>query len=253
MSNELNVAANDTEEIAAPSIEESTAPVEETQTEDTETEVNTEPNQPVKQDVTQTQAFAQRLKAEKTKAQDEMISNMYGESHGLYTKADYDNAVSQQERDAKIQEEADKQGISEELSRRLRDLEDSNTTTKAEKAEYQRQLAQIAEHESLSKDETFKDYYNENLDAIKETAEKYQVDLNTAMLLSIKDNFKSITEKTTKKVQQDTINNIIKNKNSSVGSLADGINPQSNAIENMSNDEFKIMQERALRGELRQK
>ena len=243
MDEELNVAANDTEELATPSIEESTSQVDEPQ-DNIETEVITEPTQPVKQDVTQTQVFAQRLKEEKTKAQDEMIANMYGESHGIYTKVDYDNAVKQAERDSQIQAESEKQGVSEDLIRRLRDLEDSNNSTKAEKEQYQKQLAMITEHETLSKDATFKDYYSEHVDEIKESAKNFNVDLTTAMLLSIKDNFKSISSK----AEQKAINSIIKNGKSSTGSLNAGGEQRSESIYDLSNADFKKMQNEVMNG-----
>ena len=90
-------------------------------------------------------------------------------------------------------------------------------TTKAEKqeianqkAELERQIKMIAEHDELSKDESFGDYYSQYADSIKENANKWGVDLNTSMLMSLRDNFKAFKEGTSKKAQQDTINNIIK-------------------------------------------
>jgi len=180
---------------------------------------------------------------------DKEYERLYSESHDIHTKADYDRIVAEQTRNEQIQAEAEKQGISEDLARRMADLEDVANTTKAEKAEYQRQLAQIKEHETLSKDEVFGDYYNEHLDEIKSSAENFKVDLNTAMLLSIKDNFKSIKEGATKKAQQDTINNIIKNGKTSPGSIASTQSAGTDDIANMSSEDFNKLTERVMRGE----
>lgn len=191
--------------------------------------------------------------AETQKQIDAEYSKLYGKDYGIHTKADFDKAIAKQNREAEIQQEAQKQGISEELARRLKDLEDSNKATTTEKANYERQLNLIKEDESLKKDETFSDYYAEYEAEIKKSANDFGVDLTTAMLLSIKDNFKAIKEGVTKKVQQETVNNMIKNKSTSTGSLADAVKPQSNSIADMSDVDFKKMQERALRGELRKK
>lgn len=59
-------------------------------------------------DVTTTQAFARRLKEATAKAKDELIAEMYGETHGIYTYADYQKALAEQkaaEQKAKLQEE----------------------------------------------------------------------------------------------------------------------------------------------------
>jgi hypothetical protein len=61
-----------------------------------------------KPDITATQAFAKRLKEATTKAKDELIAEMYGETHGIYTYADYRKALAEQKaaaERAKLQEE----------------------------------------------------------------------------------------------------------------------------------------------------
>lgn len=53
-----------------------------------------------------------------TKAQDELIASMYGESHGIYTKADYDKAVKEAQEQQEIQNHIDK-GIDPEIAKEL--------------------------------------------------------------------------------------------------------------------------------------
>jgi hypothetical protein len=91
-----NVAAN-TEEVAAP-LEIDNVNIE-GEAENTETEVT--PEQVVKPDVTETQAFAQRLKEQTEKGVeagfqariDKEYEKMFGESHNVHSQADYDYAV----------------------------------------------------------------------------------------------------------------------------------------------------------------
>ena len=186
----------------------------------------------------------QEYSTKQQQAIDKEYERLYSETHDIHSKADYDRIVAQQERDAQIQAEAETQGVSEDVARRIKDLEDLANTTKAEKAEYQRQLAMITEHETLTKDETFSDYYNEHVDEIKESAKNFKVDLTTAMLLSIKDNFKSISSK----AEQKAINSIIKNGKSSPGSISQGGEQKNDSIYDLSNADFKKMQNEVMNG-----
>lgn len=87
---ETNVAANETGEVA-------TTPEETTETTQTETS-NTDPVVATQgtEDVTQTQAFAQRLKEQTQKGIDKFYEDNYGVSNNVHSKADYDAAMQQQ-------------------------------------------------------------------------------------------------------------------------------------------------------------
>lgn len=102
MEENTNVAANE-EETAAPQIEQTTP------AETTETEVTAEPTEkvettePVKQDITQTQIFAQRLKEETVKAaqkaKDDFIASQRYEWNGkpITSEAEYQNALMEKQ------------------------------------------------------------------------------------------------------------------------------------------------------------
>jgi hypothetical protein len=99
-----NVAAN-LEEVATPqdTVVESTETATETTIESSE-----QPAETTKPDVTETQAFSRRLKEATSKAKDELIAEMYGDSHGIFTYADYQKAVKESqeaEERARLQEE----------------------------------------------------------------------------------------------------------------------------------------------------
>jgi len=180
---------------------------------------------------------------------DQEYADMFGKSNGIFTKADYHKAIKEQNQRA----EAEKQGIDPAFYKRFNDMEEENKATKATTAEYERKLKLIDEHDSLNKDETFSEYYKEHEKEIQDNANNWRVDLTTAMMMSIKDNFKAIKEGTTKKVQQETINNIIKNGKASPGSIASTQNPASDSIADMSSADFKVWTEKAMRGELKHK
>ena len=88
---EITTAANE-QDFAEPDMNES----EESTTLQAETPEDTGSSEPVKPELTETQAFAKRLKEEKQKERDAMIAEMYGESHGFQTEAEYRQALAEQ-------------------------------------------------------------------------------------------------------------------------------------------------------------
>jgi hypothetical protein len=88
-----NVAAN-TEEVAAPLIDnEETVEVDE----GTEPEELVKPSESETPDVTTTQAFSQRLKEQTQKGIDAHYEKLYGESNNVHSEADYIKAYAEQE------------------------------------------------------------------------------------------------------------------------------------------------------------
>jgi len=94
MDEELNVAAN-VEETATP-------PITEENTSSENTEVTAEPTEP-KQDVTETQAFSQRLKESTQKGIDAHYEKMYGVSNGIHNEAEFNAAMAKQEAEQQAQ------------------------------------------------------------------------------------------------------------------------------------------------------
>jgi len=172
----------------------------------------------------------------------------------ITNEAEYNLAIAEQTREEQIQVDV-QQGVPDDYARRLRILEDSDATTKAEKqelstqkAELERQIKMTTDHEALSKDDTFGDYYNQYADSVKANANMWGVDLKTSMLMSFENNFKAYTEGFTKKASQDTINSIIKNGKSSPGSIAQGGEQRNESIYDLSNADFKKMQNEVMNG-----
>lgn len=120
-----NVTAN-AEEVVTPQSENNEMVEPETTTETAET---TEPQiveTETTEEVTQTQAFAKRLREEKTKAEaeakDKVISEMYGEQYGIHTYEDYQKAMKEQEkqeREDAIRQEYENKGLPDDLLNEL--------------------------------------------------------------------------------------------------------------------------------------
>jgi len=124
MENEINVAANEPE-VATPN-----------------PDVVTTPEVQGQDDITQTQAFAHRLADATTKAEqrarDNLISEMYGESHGINTYAEY-----QQELDNQAMRE---RGVDpDEVKRVAEDLPEVKTAREA-KRQYEMYLEMTEEY-----------------------------------------------------------------------------------------------------------
>lgn len=105
----------------AANIEEVAAPQDEIEPEVTESEET-----PEVKDLTETQAFSKRLNEERAriesevsaKTRDELIAEEYGESHGIFTYAQYKQAKAQAQEEAKAQE------LEESIRRKYSHLDD---------------------------------------------------------------------------------------------------------------------------------
>jgi hypothetical protein len=148
MDENLNVAAN-VEEPAAPQIDVEQTPSTEVTAEPTE---KVESTQQQETDITQTQAFSKRLKEETSKAaqkaQDELIASMYGESHGIYTKSDYDKAVQKAKEEQEIQQSIEK-GIDPEIARELQEAKKFRQQYETEKQTKAQQEKQQKDYQSF--------------------------------------------------------------------------------------------------------
>jgi hypothetical protein len=221
---------------------------------------------PVVEDVTQTQAFAHRLKEESskasTKALDDFISTQGYEYNGkpIKTYAEYQAAqteVEEANRKAQFQQQ---NGFDPDAVKPLFEQWKQNDPDFQE-------LSQIRQEKTLSSaisqlntelqdagiDLQIKDTSPAelaklpNVDKITEYVSKGH-SLADAFFLA---NKKDIISKQTTSVQQETIKRIAANGASSPGSLAAGSDQSGADVWSMSDKDFKAMQERALRGELR--
>jgi len=204
--------------------------------------------------------YAEIRRSTEQKTKDAMIAEMYGESHGIKTYADYQKAMSEQQKEAEraqIQEETGidpdtLQNTFEKLKENDPDFQElkairaeKNTTTQLTDLNSELKDCGIdLQLKDLSATEVAK---IPNVDKVIELASKGKT-LAEAVFLA---NKKEFFAKQAATAQQDTIKKIAANGASSPGSLGSGNDNSPGDMWSMSDKDFKAMQEKALRGDLR--
>lgn len=203
-------------------------------------------------DITATQAFARRLKEATTKAKDELIAEMYGESHGIYTYADYQKALAEQREAQEKQHYQEQYGIdpdaikpivekmlkSDPRYQRLEQMEKEANITAAI-TNFDKEFPELGV-------KTFDDIAKlPNIDKIYDYVNR-GLTLNEAYKLA---NYGDVVSKTAQTAQQEAIKKIAANGASSPGSLAAGGEGDTKSIFKMSKTDFQKLQEEVLRGE----
>lgn len=140
-------------------------------------ELNAQTAEPQKE-ITETKAFAKRLSEMTTKAKDELIAEIYGDS-GIKTFAEYQAAKAEQEAAKKAAE----QNIPVEIFKELQSTKSTAQQALDKLAQYERKEAMTKEAEKLSNDEAWGDFYKANKDEIHALAEEGNVSLDVAKLL----------------------------------------------------------------------
>lgn len=228
---EFNQAAN-TEEVAAPQTESTETVAAESVTEQTQQEA----------DVTQTQAFAQRLKESTTQAEqrarDQVIAEMYGESHGIKTYADYQQAIRQ----AQQQREAQEKGIDPEFYSKFSSMEEKLASIEREKTLLQQDNA-------LSNDPNVGEFYKQYKPQVQEMAKQFNTDYDTALTLLLRENLPNIMSGAMTKAEQAALAKVTGRDEKQVLSSNDKPNNVQFNPANMSLDDIRKISERVQRGE----
>lgn len=182
--------------------------------------------------------FAKIRREAESRARDQMISEMYGQTHGIHTYADYQAALQEQ----RAREEAEKLGVDPELYSRFNSLESELNTLRREKTFIQQEA-------ELSKDPVKGNLYSQWKDDVHQIANNFDVDLKTAFTLILDERLGDILNQSTQKAQQDAIKKITSNGQSSPGSLgSENANPKQ-SISGMADKDFDEMMKRVARGE----
>lgn len=157
-------------------------------------------------------------------AQDKLIAEMYGESHGIYTKADYDRAVREQKEQEMLQRVRNEEVDPQEFVRTLKENDpEYQELTKMKKEIYvNEQIKELnAELKDIGVDIQISSLDDlaklENADMI---IKKMDIgnNLTDAYFLA---NKKNLLLKETEKIRNETISKIKQNGDSTPGSLAD--------------------------------
>jgi hypothetical protein len=183
--------------------------------------------------------YAKIRREAEQKAQDKLISEMYGQSHNIHTYSDYQNAIKEQQR----VEEANQKGIDPQFYSDFQSIKEQLQNSQRE-AEFSKQDIQ------LSSDPNFGDFYSQNKDEIHSLASQYNTDLDTAFTFMIRENFSKILNQNKIKAEQSAINNIINNNQTSTGALNSTQTSHNVDYSSMSSTDFSQLVQKALNGEL---
>lgn len=210
------------EEVVSPQSEEV---VEETVVESVESEVATDtPDEPVQSKEENAKYAEVRRKAEQA-AQDKLIDEMYGKTHNIHSKAEYDEAMAKQK-------EA-------ELVAKMKDSEDPETVKAELYEQWKANDPQIQEYEKIKAEnytnkqmtELNNDLKELGLDTISSMEDIANLDSADKVIKYVKDgktlseayflaNKGSIINSQAEKVQQDTVKKMQANRDATPGSLA---------------------------------
>lgn len=233
------------EEVVDPQPTEEVVEVVETESVDSEVAADTvEDKQPQTQEENSKYADVRRKAA--TEATDKFISDQYGESHGIHTKADFDKAMQKQK--------------NEQLSESLKDGEVSSDDYYKQRKENDPDFKELQKNKS--------DNYTKNsIDELNAELKDLDIDINIKSLddiskldnvdkitQHIKDgkslseayflaNKKSIIDKRAERVQADTLNKVAALEGASPGSLNNPGEDKAQSIYELSDADFKQMQE----------
>ena len=239
-----------TEEVVDPQPEvvetESTEVVE---TESVESEVATDTVK--EQSKEDNSKFAEvRRKAEKESI-DRFISEQYGESHGIHTKADYDKAIAEQKQNELLESLKDEETDPLEVYNKMKENDPEYQAMKQSKQEtyMNNQIKELnADLKDLDVDvniESIDDLTKlKNVDEITKHVESGKT-LAEAYFLA---NKKEIINKRAESVQAETLKKVASLEGANPGSLNNPGETKNESIYNMSEADFKQMQEDVLMG-----
>lgn len=191
--------------------------------------------------------FEARKQQEVQRAKDEFIASQGMEWNGkpITTEAEYRQAlVEKQAYDRAIAE-----GQSPEIAQQLAEQTRKNQELEERVSNFERQNAINQQEAEFKNDEFLSPIYNQYSDEIRNLADLYNVDINTAWSLFVGNpqNLKTIIENQTKNVEQTTIQNIQSNGIATPGSLVDEAQtPQTPNFKTMSKAEFEKYREARL-------
>ena len=241
---ELNVETQETVEVPE------TESVQSEVATDTVKEVQTpEENAKFKEIRLQTE---QKIREAEQKAQDQLIADMYGESHGIYTKADYDKAVRQQKEQEMLEQMRTEERDPKEIYNALKENDPDYQELKKMKAETytQNQLREL--NEELK--ELDLDLKINSLDDIAklDNADKIVDHIKAGKTLSeayFLANKKTLIQKEAEKVRQDTLEKTLSLKGSSPGALDQSAGTEhTDSYSTMSAEDFAKLKEDVLLG-----
>jgi hypothetical protein len=202
--------------------------------------------------------FARVRRDAETKARDAVIAEMYGESHGIKTYAEYQKAIADNKAAEQREQFREENGIDPEslkpVFEQWKEADPDFQELKAIRAakNSMKALSDLnAELKDAGVDLEIKDLSTEELTKIPnidKILEHVQIGHNLADAFFLA-NKKDIINRQVQTAQQETIKKISANGASSPGSLAAGGETQPTSIYGLSKDDFAKMRDEVLRGD----
>lgn len=220
----LNTVNAVTEEVVTPQSTETAEVVETTEpSESVSTEVATVADEH-KQSKEENAKFAEVRRKAEQEAIDKFISDQYGASHGIHTKAEYDAAIAKQKQNELLESLKSEDVNPEEIYQKMKENDPEFKEMKASKQEafINSQISELnTDLKGLGLDVTINSLEDlvklENSDSVIKYVEKGNT-LSEAYFLA---NRNDIINKKTNQIQNDTIKKIEANGQASPGSLSD--------------------------------
>jgi len=247
MNENFNLVDAGNEEVVTPQEE-----IVEESVESVPSEVTPEQSEKPTQSKEENSKFAEVRRRAEQEAQDKLIAEMYGESHGIRTKADYDKAVREQKEAAMLEQMKDSEVDPKEIYKALKESDPDYQELKKIKAETytQNQLREL--NEELK--ELDLDIQIKSLDELAklENADKMIKHIESGKSLSeayFLANKKQLIQKEAEKVRQDTLEKTLSLKGSSPGALDQSAGTEhTDSYSTMSADDFNKLKEDVLMG-----
>ncbi len=207
----------------------------------------------VNNDVTQTQAFARRLKEETERihkeTQDRTVAQMripdplggYVTTYDRYMELVHEN---------ELREQAERQGLPIELLKQQQQTEERMRQLEEHIQNTERQNLYYADDERLKSDPDIKDFYIENENDIKTMYQNYggKYSLDTITMHFLRKNYNRNINTTAKKAEQQTIKSLNDNVQGSPGSLTDKTDNTTIDYLKMSKKDFQRELDKVLNG-----
>jgi hypothetical protein len=195
-------------------------------------------------------AFAQmRREAEQAKRErDQAIADIYGQSHGITTWDQYQQAKAQAEAEQKAQQ----MGVDPRFYQEFEGVKQKLSFYEQQAQQMQHEKTLMQQDQNLSNDPNVGEFYNQYKDEVKTLANAAKCDYDIALTMLLRDKIPQLLNSTKSTAEQDAVKRLINNSQSSPGALSQGGANQTNSISSMSKSDFAKLQEQVLRGERKQ-
>ena len=219
--------------------EETTDTTDTTETEETEAVTEEEPKQS-QEDNAKFANMRRETDSYRKQAQeaDELMSQMYGESHNIHSVREYKAAMEKQSQ----AEEAERQNVNPDFYSKVNNMQSELNAMRQEKA-------LSAQDTQLSNDPKNGELYKEWRDEIHGIASEHNVDYDIAFTYLVRERISDLMSKSSQKAEQKTLSNVINRGKKQVETGGEGGTSGKIDVNSLTDKQMEDIEERAMRGE----